>query len=115
MSIQYQQIRDENAALKKENKKLLNLNRKLTDQLQMRKRNLYGRKSEQSSGLADALLDDVPADPIEECPSQPVQEETEKDADTENTEDSGETLTASDIKNALNPNGTGKPKGKKPK
>ena len=115
MSIQYQQIRDENAALKKENKKLLNLNRKLTDQLQMRKRNLYGRKSEQSSGLADALLDDVPADPIEECPSQPVQEATEKDADTENTEDSGETLTASDIKNVLNPNGTGKPKGKKPK
>ena len=116
MSVQFQQIKDENAALKKENKQLLRLNKKLTDQLQMRKKDLFGRKSEQSSGLADALLSDAPADPIEETPTEPAQGETDTgDADTEKNEASEETITASTLKNALNPNGTGKPKGKKTK
>ena len=41
MAIQFQQIKGENAALKKENKELLRQNRDLTDQLQMRKKDLY--------------------------------------------------------------------------
>lgn len=109
MSIQYQQIRDENAALKKENAQLLRMNRKLTDQLQMRKKDLYGRKSEQSSGLTDALLSDEPSDPIEEIPAQPVQSVP----DTETAGESGETLSAADISKVLNPNGTGRTRRRK--
>ena len=58
MSRQFQQIKDENAALKKENKELLRQNRKLTDQLRMRSRDLFGRSSEQTSGIVDAILDE---------------------------------------------------------
>ena len=71
MSIQFQQIRDENTALKKENKELLRQNKRLTEQLQMRKRNLFGRKSEQTSGIVDAILDGTPEDPIAESQADP--------------------------------------------
>ena len=73
MSRQFQQIKDENTALKKENKELLRQNRKLTDQLQMRARDLFGRKSEQTSGIVDAILDETPEDPIEESSPEPEQ------------------------------------------
>ena len=72
MSVQYQQIRDENAALKKENRELLRQNRKLTEELRRTKNDLYGRKSEQSSGIEDAVLDESPADPLEETPDEEV-------------------------------------------
>ena len=78
MSIQFQQVKDENAALKKENRELLRLNRDLTDQLQMRKKDLYGRKSEKSSGLADAVHDGDPADPIELTTNEPGCENPEE-------------------------------------
>ncbi len=56
LAVQYQQIKDENAALKEEKKELLRQNRSLTDQLQKRKKDLFGRKSEQSSGIIDSFL-----------------------------------------------------------
>lgn len=96
MSIQFQQIKDENTALKKENKELLRLNRDLTDQLQMRKKDLYGRKSEKSSGLADAIHDGDPSDPIEETTDVPGCETPE-----EHGADGGTSL--SELKKALRP------------
>jgi hypothetical protein len=71
MSIQFQQIRNENAALRNENRELLRQNRDLTDQLQMRKRDLFGRKSEQSSGIVGSSLEKDPEDPIDESASEP--------------------------------------------
>ena len=71
MSIQFQQIRNENAALRNENRELLRQNRDLTDQLQMRKRDLFGRKSEQSSGIIGSSLEKDPEDPIDESASEP--------------------------------------------
>ena len=73
MSRQFQQIKDENAALKKENKELLRQNRKLTDQLRMRSRDLFGRSSEQTSGIVDAILDENPEDPALESAPEPEQ------------------------------------------
>ena len=70
MSRQFQQIRDENAALKKENSELPKQNRELTDRLQMRSRDLYGRKSEQASGIVDTILDETPEDPLAESASE---------------------------------------------
>ena len=72
MAIQFQQIKEENAALKKENKELLRQNRNLTDQLQKRKKDLFGRKSEQSSGIIDSLFDGDPEDPIDESSPEPT-------------------------------------------
>lgn len=66
MSRQFQQVRDENAALKKENRELLKQNRELTERLQMRSRDLFGRKSEQTSGIVDTILDETPQDPLAE-------------------------------------------------
>lgn len=93
MSIQFQQIRDENTALKKENKELLRQNKKLTEQLQMRTRNLFGRKSEQTSGIIDAILDGTPEDPIAE-----IQDES----DTPDEQGSDDTTSVVDFRNALN-------------
>ncbi len=71
MSIQFQQIRDENAALKKENKVLLRQNRDLTDQLQKRRNDLYGRSSEQASGVISSIFEKDPEDPIDESSPEP--------------------------------------------
>lgn len=89
MSVQYQQIRDENTALKKENRELLRQNRDLTDQLQMRTKDLFGRRSEKTSGIADAILDGAPEDPLSET------------SDGQEQED-GDTLSASELQQALN-------------
>ena len=70
MSRQFQQIKAENAALKRENSELLKQNRELTDRLQMRSRDLFGRKSEQTSGIVDAILDETPEDPLAESASE---------------------------------------------
>ena len=83
MSRQFQQVKDENAALKKENKELLCQNRKLTDQLRMRSRDLFGRRSEQTSGIVGAILDEIPEDPALE--SAPEPEQTDR-PDREETE-----------------------------
>lgn len=83
MSRQFQQIKTENAALKKENEELLRQNRKLTDQLQMRTRDLFGRKSEQTSGIVGAILDKAPEDPIEESSPEPEGTEGQDDKDAE--------------------------------
>jgi chromosome segregation ATPase len=40
LAVQFQQVKDENAALKKDKKELTRQNRNLTDQLQKRKKNL---------------------------------------------------------------------------
>ena len=70
MAKQFKQAKTENEALKKENRELLKQNRKLTEQLQMRKKDLFGRKSEKTSGIMDFIMDeDEPADPIEETPA----------------------------------------------
>ena len=106
MSIQFQQVRDENTALKKENRELLRLNRDLTDQLQMRKKDLYGRKSERSSGLADAVHDGDPSDPIEETADEPGRETPEEPG-----ADGGTSLT--ELKKALHPGAPRKTGGKK--
>ena len=57
LAVQFQQIKDENAVLKKDKKELIRQNRNLTDQLQKRKKDLFGRKSEQSSGIIDSIYD----------------------------------------------------------
>ena len=106
MSVQFRQVKEENTALKKENKELLRQNRNLTDQLQMRSKDLFGRKSEKSSGIADAVLDDTPTDPIEETQAESVQEDPYIQED-------GENPSAADLKNALHSAGTCKPRGKK--
>lgn len=106
MSIQYRQVKDENTALKKENRELLRQNRKLTDQLQMRNKDLFGRKSEKTSGIVDAVLDGAPADPIEETPDEPCRKTT----DTQGTE---EKLTASELKKVMHTRRSGKRGGKK--
>lgn len=72
MAVQFQQIKDECAALKKDNKDLLRQNRNLTDQLQKRKKDLFGRKSEQSSGIIDSIFDEDPEDPIDESSPEPA-------------------------------------------
>ena len=106
MSIQFQQVRDENTALKKENRELLRQNRDLTDQLQMRKKDLYGRKSERSSGLADAVHGGDPSDPIEETADEPGHETPEEPG-----EDGGTSLM--ELKKALHPGAPRKKSGKK--
>ena len=106
MSTQFRQVKEENTLLKKENKELLRQNRNLTDQLQMRSKDLFGRKSEKSSGIADAVLDDTPTDPIEETPTGPEQ-------DNPGTQEDEKTPTATELKEAMHRGGSRKPKGKK--
>ena len=106
MSTQFRQVKEENTLLKKENKELLRQNRNLTDQLQMRSKDLFGRKSEKSAGIADAVLDDTPTDPIAEVQAESGQEDPYIHED-------GETPSAADLKNALHPGSTRKPRGKK--
>ena len=106
MSIQFQQVKDENAALKKENRELLRLNRDLTDQLQMRKKDLYGRKSEKSSGLADAVHDGDPSDPIEETTDEPGRENPEEPGEDREPD-------LSELKKALHPGESRRTCGKK--
>ena len=103
MSIQFRQVKDENTALKKENRELLRQNRNLTDQLQMRNKDLFGRKSEKSSGIADAILEGTPTDPIEETADEPNRE----------TPDTQEEMTASKLEKILHPRGSHKAGGKK--
>lgn len=98
MSVQYQKIKEENTALKKKNQELLRQNRNLTDQLQMRTRDLFGRSSEMSSGIADAVMDGSLEDPLSEDPSEPGQETT---------------LSASELDKALNPGRTRSHKARK--
>ena len=108
MAIQFQQIRDENTALKKEKKELLRQNKNLTEQLHMRNRDLFGRKSEQISGIADAILDGTPADPIAETRNDSEMPE-EQDADESGFDDPASALA---LKKALN-HRNGRHRGKK--
>ena len=105
LAIQYQQIKEENAALKKEKKELLRQNRSLTDQLQKRKKDLFGRKSEQSSGIIDSVFDEDPEDPIDESSSEPA------DKGTDESED--QLRAAAAFKAAKHPDGTKKLRGHK--
>ena len=84
MAVQFQQIKNENAALKKENEELLRQNRNLTDQLQMRKNDLFGRKSENAFGTIDAVFEGSPEDPLDE--SSPEPEDTLSPDEPERTE-----------------------------
>ena len=111
MSIQFQQIKEENTCLKKVNKELLLQNRNLSEQLQMRNRDLFGRKSEQASGLVDALLDDEPEDPISESGSDP-EDGTSGDPGS-NDPGSGTPASAADLKDLLFPRRSHKRGGKK--
>ncbi len=105
LAIQFQQIKDENTALKKDNKELLRQNRNLTDQLQKRKKDLFGRKSEQSSGVIDALFDEDPQDPTDESSPEP---------DDEGDPDGAErAAAAAAFERAKHPDGSKKPRGKK--
>ena len=105
MAVQFQQMKDELAALKKDKKELMRQNRNLTDQLQKRNKNLYGRKSEQSSGIIDSLFDEEPEDPIDESSPEP--------ADTDESDDSLRAAAKAAFEEAKHPDGTQKPRGKK--
>lgn len=107
LAVQYQQIKDENAALKEEKKELLRQNRSLTDQLQKRKKDLFGRKSEQSSGIIDSVFDEDPEDPIDESSPEPVSR------DTDETDASQRAAAAAALEAAKHPDGTKNPRGHK--
>ena len=107
LAVQYQQIKDENAALKEEKKELLRQNRSLTDQLQKRKKDLFGRKSEQSSGIIDSVFDEDPEDPIDESSPEPVSR------DTDETDASQRAAAAAVLEAAKHPDGTKNPRGHK--
>ncbi len=104
MAHQFQQIKEENDSLKKENKELKCQNRHLTDQLQMRKKDLFGRKSEQTSGIVDAILDEDPSDPIEEISPEPAQA---------GKPDPKEKVDPLEYQKGLRPKGSGRSGGKK--
>ena len=106
MSIRFQQIKDENTALKKENKELLRLNRNLTDQLQMRKKDLFGRKSENASSVIGSIYEQDPDDPIDE--SAPEPEDT--DLNNKGPEQAAAESAYEKAKRSLNPV---RPQGKK--
>ena len=105
MAVQFQQIKNENAVLKKENEELLRQNRNLTDQLQMRKNDLFGRKSENASGTIDAVFEESPEDPLDE--SSPEPEDTLSPDEPEHTE------AAAAYEKERNPQGSGRPCGRK--
>lgn len=105
MSVQFQQIKEENYALKKENKELLRQNRNLTDKLQKKNKDLFGRKSEQSSGIIDCIYTEEPDDPIDEfSPEQDV---------TIEYDDSVQAEAKAAFEKAKHPDGTKRPRGKK--
>ena len=105
MAVQFQQIKNENAALKKENEELLRQNRNLTDQLQMRKNDLFGRKSENAFGTIDAVFEGSPEDPLDE--SSPEPEDTLSPDEPERTE------AAEAYEKERDPQGSGRPRGRK--
>ena len=107
LAVQFQQIKDEKSALEKDKKELIRQNRNLTDQLQKRKKDLFGRKSEQSAGIIDSIFDEDPKDPIDESSSEPG------DPDTDETIESQRAAAAAAFEAAKHPNGTGKPRGHK--
>ena len=106
LAVQFQQIKDENAALKKDKKELIRQNRNLTDQLQKRKKDLFGRKSEQSSGIIDSIYDEDPEDPIDESSSEPIESE-------DKTVESQRAAAAAALEAAKHPDGTKRPRGHK--
>ena len=61
LAVQFQQVKAEKTALEKDKKELIRQNRNLTDQLQKRKKDLFGRKSEQSTGIIDSIFDEDPS------------------------------------------------------
>ena len=70
MACQYQEMKEENASLKAENKELLKQNRHLTEQLALRKNDLFGRSSEKLPDL-EVIADAPPEDPLlEELPEE---------------------------------------------
>ena len=69
MARQYQEMKEENASLKAENKELLKQNRHLTEQLTLRKNDLFGRSSEKLPDL-ESIGDDPPEDPLQEEPAE---------------------------------------------
>ena len=107
MAVQFQQVKDENIALKKDKKELLRQNRNLTDQLQKRKKDLFGRKSEQSSGIIDFVFDEDPEDPIDEFSPEPV------DKDQDGSEESLRASAAVALEAAKHPDGIKKRRGHK--
>ena len=105
MAVQFQQIKNENAVLKKENEELLRQNRNLTDQLQMRKNDLFGRKSENASGTIDAVFEESPEDPLDESSPEPE--------DTPSLDEPERTEAAEAYEKERNPQGSGRPRGRK--
>ena len=105
MAVQFQQIKNENAVLKKENEELLRQNRNLTDQLQMRKNDLFGRKSENASGTIDAVFEESPEDPLDESSPEPE--------DTPSLDEPERTEAAEAYEKERNPQGSGRPCGRK--
>ena len=107
LAVQFRQIKDEKSALEKDKKELIRQNRNLTDQLQKRKKDLFGRKSEQSSGIIDSIFDEDPEDPIDESSLEPA------DPGTDETAQSQRAAAAAAFEAAKHANGTGKPRGHK--
>jgi len=107
LAIQYQQIKEEKAALENEKKELLRQNRNLTDQLQKRNKNLFGRKSEQSSGIVASIFDEDPEDPIDEASSEPA------DPDTDGTVEAQRAAAAAALEDAKHPDSNKRPRAHK--
>ena len=107
LAVQFQQIKDENAALKKDKKELTRQNRNLTDQLQKRKKDLFGRKSEQSSGIIDSIFDEDPEDPIDETSPGP------SDPSTDEAAVSQRAAAAAALEAAKHPDSKKRPRGHK--
>lgn len=107
LAVQFQQVKAEKAALEKDKKELIRQNRNLTDQLQKRKKDLFGRKSEQSTGIIDSIFDEDPEDPIDESSPEPG------GPDTDETTASQRAAAAAAFEAAKHANGTGKPRGHK--
>ena len=78
LAVQFQQVKAEKTALEKDKKELIRQNRNLTDQLQKRKKDLFGRKSEQSTGIIDYIFDEDPEDPIDESSPEPGGPDTDE-------------------------------------
>ena len=65
MAIQFSEMKARLTGAEKENKLLKKENLRLTEQLNLRKKDLFGRTSEKTSGILEsALIDEVYEDPI---------------------------------------------------
>ena len=68
MTVQFQQVKDENDKLRTENEELKKQNQHLTRVKELREQSLFGRSSEKTEGILEQTLtgEDIPKDPLDE-------------------------------------------------